>query len=332
MTMAHIPAIPVSEGNENTSDRETAVLRALGRLGSLPMSAIHALLFPDRKKTVRYRVAQGLVERNLIWRAPTPRIVRTDGPPRPTSAAYGLTVDGRQHLESLQAEPAGGYDRLVARDRRAPPPSESALVHAMVVSTWCASILDMARRAPMLVGATCETAVTVTSGELRQTLDALLVLVFDSQQRTFTRPGWHMPWFDGEAITSRHRLVRLGLIVDSGRASTTAVAEQAKLWARLAQAGAHTARAGGTLRPVILTPPGSRGTQVASIWADAWPATPAILSSTRAAQHPQYGALWGTYYTVKDVPAQPTTLLSGLVPSVEQWAALIAPWVPGAPA
>jgi len=319
------------------SDRETAVLRALGRMGVLHAPVLHALVFADAARRSVQRYTNRLVQRGLVWRRPGFAIptVQPNGHTRPirTPDVYGLTSDGKAELERLQLEPLGGtFERLIARDRRAPLPSESALVADMLISSWCASVIDEVRRTPMLVGVTCQARPTIVAGEFRQTIAAVLSLIFDPQQRAYTRPGWQIPWFDGETVKDRYRVVRLALEVDNGRAASAAIIEQAQLYTRFSQGGVYTAVFGGAPRPVILAPPGDRGPIVAAAWARGWPETPAILSSTARVQHPQHGALWGTYYTVKDTPAQQTTLLGGLVPSVEQWAQMTAGWRPGAPA
>ena len=329
--------IVVSQAILPMSDRETAVLRALGRMGVLHAPVLHALVFADAARRSVQRYTSRLLQRNLIWRRagfalPT---ARPDGHTHPirTPDVYGLTADGKAELERLQLEPQGGeFERLIGRDRRAPLPADATLVADMLISSWCASVIDEARRAPMLVGVTCQARPTIVAGEFRQTIGAVLTLIFDPQQRTYMRPGWQIPWFDGETVKDRYRVVRLALEVDNGRAASAAIIEQAQLYTRFSQGGVYTAVFGGAPRPVILAPPGDRGPIVAAAWARGWPETPAILSSTARVQHPQHGALWGTYYTVKDTPAQQTTLLGGLVPSVEQWAQMTAGWRPGAPA
>ena len=328
------PRIQVSQGVLPITERETAVLRAVGRLGAVHAPVLHALIFADAARRTMQWYTRRLVQRGLIWRrgGPGTHVALADGRTRPqrSSDVYGLTTDGKAYLETLQVEPQGGvFERLIARDRRAPLPADSALVADMLISSWCASVIDEARRTTMLVGVTCQARVTVIAGELRQAIGAVLTLIFDPQQRAYTRPGWQIPWFDGETIKDRYRVLRFGLEIDNGRAASAALIDQAHLYAQLTQAGVYTNVFGGALRPVILVPPGERGTTVATAWAKAWPQTPAIISSTARVQHPTYGALWGTYYTVKDTPAQQTTLLGGLVPAVEQWAQLTAGWTTG---
>ena len=338
MTIETRPTAPqrimVSPAISPISERETAVLRALGRLGVLHLPVLHALLFADVTLRSAQRYTKRLVEHGLVWRRSglgTQTTLRRGGGTRPvrTPAVYGLTVDGKAYLDALQMEPQGGvFERLIARDRRAPPPSESALVADLLISSWCASVIEEVRRTTMLVGVTCQARPTIAAGELRQTMAAVLTLIFDPQQRAYTRPGWQIPWFDGETVKDRYRVVRLALEVDNGRAASAALIDQAQLYAHFTQSGVYTAVFGGALRPVILVPPGDRGTTVATAWAKVWPQTPAIISSTTHVHHPQHGALWGTYFTVKDVPAQQVALLGGLVPSIAQWAQLSAGWTP----
>ena len=326
--------IPLPSATLPPTERELAVLRLLGRLGAISVPTLHALLFPDRSRAVRYDTMQRLVQRGLVWkhRAPGSTRATADGKSRPVRSpgVYGLTTDGKSHIDSLQVEPQGEvFDRLIARDRRAPPPSETAMVSDLLIAAWCASVIDMVRRAPMAVGVMCQAKVAVSAGALRQTIGAVLTLVFDPQQRTYARPGWQIPWFDGEDLKDRHRVLRFALEVDNGKATTLTVRDQASIYEALVQQRVYSQVLGGNPRPVILVPPGDRGVAVARAWAEGWSNCPAILSSTVKAQHDTYGALWGTYYTVKDVPAQATTLLAGLIPSVEQWAQLTASWTPG---
>jgi hypothetical protein len=340
MTIGTRPGAPqrimVSQAISPISERETAVLRALGRLGVLHLPVLHALIFADAALRSVQRYTNRLIERGLVWRqsGPGTQISLRGGGTRPvrTPAVYGLTLDGKAYLDALQMEPQGGvFERLIARDRRAPPPSESALVADLLISSWCASVIDEVRRTTMLVGVTCQARPTIVTGELRQTIAAVLTLIFDPQQHAYTRPGWQIPWFDGETVKDRYRVIRLALEIDTGRAASAALIDQAQLYAHFTQGGVYTAVFGGALRPVILVPPGDRGTTVATMWAKAWPQTSAIISSTTRVHHPQHGALWGTYFTVKDAPAQQAALLGGMVPSIAQWAQLTAGWTPGLP-
>jgi hypothetical protein len=57
-----------------------------------------------------------------------------------------------------------------------------------------------------------------------------------------------------------------------------------------------------------------------------------LITTLIKANHPQFGALWGEYYTLKDNPARRANLLGSLVPSAEVWAQLVQGWVPGTPA
>jgi len=109
------------------------------------------------------------------------------------------------------------------------------------------------------------------------------------------------------------------LEVDTGRQAIPTLLLQAQTYAALQKAGIYTKLLGDMPLPMILTLPGQRASQVIQAWRDGWPNTPAIIASTVKAEHPEYGALWGTYSTVKDSPPQPTFLLSSLVPNPTTW-------------
>ena len=334
MTTPHMIGLPSVV--QTASDRELAVLRALGRLGAVESTVLHGLIFPGTHQTTADRAIARLLERGFIWmtRGPGRSTTRADGRPGPprSQRAFGLTTDGKVVLESLGAEAAGvTLDRLLARDRRAPPPSVLTLVGDLLISAWCATILDQARRAPMLVGARCQTklvtALDPESKQPLQTVGAYLELIFDPQRRTYDRPGWQVPWFD-EVTPKNYPVMRFVLEVDTGRQAIPTLILQAQTYAALQKAGIYTKLLGDMPLPVILTLPGQRASQVIQAWRDGWPNTPAVISSSAKAEHPEYGALWGTYSTIKDSPPQPTFLLSSLVQNPTNWGQITGGWQP----
>jgi len=321
---------------QHTSDRELAVLRALGRLGATRISDLHGSVLVGMTERTMQRLVSRLLNRGLIWdaRSPGQPTLRADGrvgPPR-SQRVFGLTIDGKAQLDALGAEAAGaGLGRLIARDRRAPAPSTLTLMGDLLLSSWCAAVIDQARRTPMLVGVRCQTKfVTALDPSTQlplQTVGAYLELIFDPQRRVYDRPGWLVPWFD-EVTPKTSRTVRFVLEVDTGNQAIPTLILQAQTYARLQQAGVYTKLFGAMPLPVILTLPGQRAGQVITAWRDGWLDTPAVIASAAKAEHPRFGALWGTYSTIKDTPPQPTFLLASLVQTPDIWGQLTEQWQP----
>src|SRR4051812_47789301 len=95
---------------QTASDRELAVLRALGRLGAVESTVLHMLIFPGTHQTTADRAIGRLLERGCIWmtRGPGRPVYRADGrsgPPR-SQRVFGLTTDGKALLDTLGAEAA----------------------------------------------------------------------------------------------------------------------------------------------------------------------------------------------------------------------------------
>lgn len=317
--------------------REIAVLRLIGRLGLVVSHDLARLLFCDVGDRAMREAMVKLVERNLVWRKEGAREVveSTKTPGRRVAKhgpyLYGLTHEGRALLGDMGVEPADGtLDRFISRDRRAPAPSASSMLVDRAVSAWCASVLDHARRTPLLVGVNMQAryAITAADGSVVQTIGALVTLAFDPKAPQRKRHIWELPWLSGEAISQDWKWVRLALEVEVGTASSLALMELANAYKVLAQTGADTRLFGGKLRPVILVLQGQRAGKMATAWYDTWPGSPAVLAKAETVIHPEHGALWGTYVALKESPVQPATLLAGLVSSVEHWAKLVASWQP----
>ena len=323
---ARTPILPSNE-------RELAVLRVLGRMGAVLGTTLHGLIAPDLNARTGRRMWQRLTERKLIWQASVPN-GHTDAAGRVRGKplhVYGLTDDGRALIDSLGAEPHDGtFERLMYRPKQSPiPPSAQNLVHETYISDWCAMLLDQVRRTPMLVGAHVQRryAVTDASGATVQTLGAAIVLAFDPKQTTFDLPCWEIPWLSMGATSSTWTIVRLALEVDTGQATLRTIFDLAQTYATLTQAGGYRdAPLGGTPKPVLITPPGQRARTVADVWMSAWPGSSAILGSTEKTTHPDYGVLWGQYYSLKTTPVQTTNLLGNLLGTVDQWPARTKGW------
>lgn len=326
---------------ELVSGREVMVLRLLGRLGMVSSKALFRLLFFEpqgstiaAQERLMYRTLRGLRERHLIWRLEGPReiVESTKTPGRRTGKQgeflYGLTHDGRELLADLRADPPNVLERLVSRDRRAPSPSSSSMLIDRAISTWCASVIDHARRTYLLAGLTAQARYVVLDKqeERSQTLGAVLTLLFDPKGKPTDRPAWDIPWHNGEASDQSWRIMRFAIEADIGLASTFSLLETATTYGRLTQGRAYNGYLGGAPRPVVLVLHSSRVGKVSTAWHDAWPGTPAVITSAARAIHPDHGALWGAYFTLKDDPAQPANLLDGLVSSVDAWEKLVVGW------
>lgn len=312
--------------------REVAVLRALGRLGPTRMQDLAKLLMVGIGRTAAYDLMVRLRDAGLVWetRGPSEGKQRADGQPGPprNERVFGLTVDGRNQLDVMGAEPVGAVlERLLVRDRRGPPPSAVGLQGEVLVSAWCAAVLDQARRAPMLVGVRCQAklvpALDPGTGQPLQTIGAYMELIFSPQQRSYERPRWQVPWQDGPAPAGS-QVVRWGLEVDTGSQVVQRLVLQAKTYAALQPVYAKVL--GGPVTPVLLTPAGQRAGQVMQAWREGWPETTALIASTTKADHPTLGALWGTYSTVKDSPPKPIYLLGSMVADPGVWGKLTAGW------
>jgi hypothetical protein len=315
------------------SAREIAVLRLVGRLGVVETPWIGRLLFRDVSLRSMQAMLTSLVDQHLLWRMEGRRqLVATKTPgktiPRKGPYLYGLTADARSLLGELGAEPRDGtLQRLIARDRRAPLPTLTSLDDDLAASAWCASVIDHARRTPMLAGVNLQAGCQIvdSEGQLVQTIGAVLTLAFSKAQPA-TRPAWELPWLSGEAVDPSWKLVRFALEADTGVANSATIMAQAQTYSRLSQNKTYQKLFGGPIKPVVLTLPGDRINTVAQRWREAWPATPAMFTSVAAALHPDYGALWGNYAKLTQDGACPAIPLEGLVSSVENWAKLVAKW------
>ncbi|NTU80217.1 MAG: hypothetical protein HGA45_12555 [Chloroflexales bacterium] len=316
------------------SAREIAILRLVGRLGVAETPWIGRLLFRDVSLRSMQAMLTSLVDQHLLWRMEGRRqLVATKTPgktiPRKGPYLYGLTADARALLGELGAEPRDGtLQRLIARDRRAPLPTLSSLDDDLARSAWCASVLDHARRTPMLAGVNLQAGCQIwnNADELVQTIGAVLILAFNPKGQQVTRPAWELPWLSGEALDPSWRLVRFALEADTGVANSATIMMQAQTYSRLSQNKTYQKLFGGPIKPVVLTPPGDRINTVAQRWQEAWPATPAMFTSVDSALHPDYGALWGSYAKLVQGGPCRAIPLEGLVSTVEKWAKLVAKW------
>ena len=327
-------------------DRRIDVLRLLGRLEFVGSHWVRDLIFPDAThRMTAWRTLHALHADRLIWRAPVdPRKLPSTActqramPKSIQPWVYGLTAAGRDWLRAQDVEPIPSLlDTFVVRDYKAPEVKPAQLAHDLLVVDWCVSVIDHARRCPLVSGIRCQLEYVSAQderGQAYQRFDALVALTFDvSLSERQTRPGWQIPWDDRRAEdTSTARTLRFACELDRGTEKLATLMEKAVTYAQFTQAGHYSATLGGSVLPVVVAPPGRRGVQIAREWADGWPRGAGVVSSFQKALHPQYGALWGVYYTMTDNPARQTTLLADFGVTLDEWRRLTANWTPGMPA
>ncbi len=336
--MGGAPVYTIHNPAAITSDRETALLQGLGRLEFMSSQMIKALYYQDAVRWTMQRHLNHLLKIGLIWRTKThiehlrPRETGANGrlkPPPKSPYIYGLTPEGKNHLATLAVEPyALSFDALRTRDRRAPDVAKAQLTHDLLASAWCVSLIDAARRCAMLDGVFCHVEYV---SDARQRIDALLMLRFNMQQRTQSAPGWLIPWHDGTPDGPHHRTVRFALEIDRGTEQLKILMAKGLMYRTLTAENVYQKTLGGPVTPVFLVPPGKRAAQIAREWQAAWPGGAGIISNPIKANHPEYGVLWGEYFTMTDTPAKPYRLLNALVPSVDAWAKLVQNWNPAGP-
>lgn len=136
------------------ADRDIAILRLLGRLEFATTAMLKALIAPDISVPALRERLNRLVKEGRIWRQTVtmdqvqPKEAGGRGQPPPKAPhVYGLTPEGRELLETLDVESSEAvYTALQTRDRRAPNVPQAQLKHDLLVSSWCASVIDGARR------------------------------------------------------------------------------------------------------------------------------------------------------------------------------------------
>ena len=300
-------------------ERQTEVLRALGRLEFLLTPQIRQLVYPDVTTRTMYRHLRYLGDQDLIWRMPvnlesardrqrTVQGGRRRAPPRPMSDAYGLTLSGRTLLDTLQVEhDRGSLERLKARDQRGKRPSPSMMAHDLQVSWWCSSVILGARGQRFCQRIFVQVEYVVNKD---QRIDAVVILRFDESAPRPRLEPHRTPWFDGTPRRSGEHEIRLALEVDKGTEPLTVILGKADTYRRLTAAGVYNQLFGGPILPVFLVPDRTRAAQIAREWRDGWPGGWGVITVDRASEHPTYGCLWGDYRAMSD--AQPFGLLNEL--------------------
>lgn len=316
--------------------RTPAVLRLLGRVRYMTSQWIHSMVFPDQHRTTMQRHMQMLVDAKWVWRETIPHDIlyearvsaksRSVPPPRQPSL-YGLTVKGHEMMQHMRLEPDEQIYQLLYRRDPAKSLSRDKLAHDMMTSAWCCSVLYAARQHPQLDAVTCYVEYVTDAA---QRIDALLILRFDPQRSLKQiSPGWMLPWYEGDPEKAEHVTLRCALEVDRGTEPLKTLLEKSLTYRTLTESGMYTRLLGGPVLPVILVPPGRRAKQIAREWSHAWPDGHGIISTPKQAAHPQYGAIWGKYFTLCDNPSLQRHLLTW--GDLESWATAVAAWTPGAP-
>lgn len=311
-------------------DRDIAILRLLGRLEFATTAMLKVLIAPDQSLPALRERLKRLLSEGRIWRqAATIEQVqpREAGgrrqPPPKAPYIFGLTSEGRALLELLEVESdAAVYESLLTRDRRAPNLPQAQLTHDLLVSSWCASAIDAARRCPLLDSIVCQveyTSARAPNGAAQQRMDAFVALVFNRAPQERTTPLWMLPWNAGDSPHPHQLIVRYALEIDRGSEPLKILLAKGLMYRTLAESGHYRATLGGDVLPVFVAPPGKRAAQIAREWQAAWPGGPGAISNFLKASHPQHGALWGEYYTMTDTPARRLNLLAQVAPTLDVW-------------
>jgi hypothetical protein len=326
MALHHLSPISLA------GERETAVLRLLGRVGMLPGQDIIALLCPDLHPSNGRRLLIRLVKEQLLWQGSVPHHNRDSkgrSRGRPFNI-YGLTESGKQMLDMTGVEPHDGtYERLIARSRqRSEPLAAFTRAQDIYIAQWCAALFQEIRRLPTLVGVHAQRRYAVIDNQRHtlQTIGMLIVLAFDPTVRHFDRRLWDVPWLSLALNTASWRYVRLGLEVDLLRVAPHAVFDIARAYRHLNETGVYQQVLGGAVQPVMVTHGGQQARAVAEVWMGAWPGSNTLLSTFPQTSHPLYGPLWGDYLMLSSDSPTPTRLLGSHLSTVERWATIHSQW------
>lgn len=311
-------------------DRDIAIMRLLGRLEFATTTTVKDLNAPDlsmpalRERLTRLN-AEGWVWRQSI-RMDQARPKEAGGrgnPPPKAPYVYGLTPEGLELLKTLDIEHSDAvYDALQTRDRRAPKVPQEQITHDLLVSSWCASVIDAARRSHLLDSIICQVEYVSArhpDGKEMQRFDAFLALVFSRKPKERTAPGWVLPWNAGDPPEAKQDVARFALEVDRGTERLRILLAKGLMYRTLTETGHYRKTLGGDVLPIVLVPPGRRAAQIAREWQASWPGGRGVISNFIKADHPTQGTLWGEYYTLTDSPPKLTNLLNGIVPDLKTW-------------
>lgn len=312
------------------ADRDIATLRLLGRLEFATTAMLKALMAPDLSLPALRARLNRLLKEGRIWRQTVtmeqvqPKEAGGRGQPPPKAPyVYGLTPEGLELLQTLDVESSDQvYAALQTRDRRAPNVPQAQLKHDLLVSNWCASVIDGARRSRLLDSMICQVeyvSARTPDGKEQQRMDAFLALVFNHEPRDRTDPFWMLPWNAGEPLTTRQRVARYAMEMDRGTEPLKILLAKGLMYRTLTESGHYRKTVGGDVLPVFLVPPGKRAAQIAREWQTAWPGGKGVISNFTKADHPTWGALWGAYYTMADSPPTMMGLLTGIIPDLATW-------------
>lgn len=327
-------------------NRDIEVLRALGRLGVLNSQMIYNLFFADSTRQTMMRHLNKLYEEGRVWRTRIANYQQTydaktgkkvNAPPLKQPYVWGLTPEGRELIEAADAEVSERtYALLHTRDRRGIANiNKGQLKHDLLMSSWCASVVDAARRCRLLHSIFCH--VEYVSHE-RQRIDGLLILIFDRSKQKHNLPGWKIPWYDYTPPGGKSTAVRFALEADRGTESLGVLLGKAATYRELIVNGHYKHIVGGPVIPVFITPLVKRAAQIAMKWQNAWsddgqllPNTPGLVSSPECSTHPKWGALWGEYFRLRDDPQDWATNtvrpLDGIFKDLDAWKETCEGWM-----
>ena len=88
--------------------------------------------------------------------------------------------------------------------------------------------------------------------------------------------------------------------------------EKGRAYRNLTADGTYYRRLGGAVVPVFLVPTRSRARQIAAEWRHVWPDGWGVITTPPSADHPEHGALWGSYFRLSNLN-QTTPLMSEVV-------------------
>ena len=312
------------------ADRDIATLRLLGRLDFATTAMLKALIAPDISTPALRERLNRLLKEGRVWRQTVtmdqvqPKEAGGRGQPPPKAPyVYGLTPEGRELLETLDVESSQAvYAALQTRDRRAPNVPQAQLKHDLLVSNWCASVIDGARRSRLLDSTICQVeyvSARTPEGKEQQRMDAFLALIFNREPKQQTAPLWMLPWNNGEPPAPRQLIARYAGEIDRGTEPLKILLAKGLMYRTLTESGHYRKTLGGDVLPVILVPPGKRAAQIAREWQTSWPGGKGVISNFIKADHPKHGALWGEYYTITDNPPKVSHLLSDMFPDLATW-------------
>lgn len=291
---------PVVAAHPLVDERQSAVLRFLGRCYIADAAILHRLLYYPRfdLRTV-YSDIQRLERQRLVWDAVVPSLgtkkINNGSTGRPRKV-IGLSRAGKQLLRELDVEPDRvTLDQLIARDTRGRVPKPSSLSHDLQVTSWCASVIEGLRLVPWT------TSIYFLS-EFRsastQRADALIVARFNFSRHREQLGA--IPWFDGSPLGDEEVEVRWALELDNSTESLSILIDKFATYRDLHRQGVYHHLVNGPVILVLVVQDERRAERLAAAFADVWPEGWGLVStpSREGVYARSFGALWGRYYSM----------------------------------